>query len=327
MMRSVRFASFGDPAAVLNVEEVASPAPGAHELLIRLTARPINGADVGLVRGVYDTSLPLPATPGFEGVGVIAAVGSEAGAWRVGQRVVPLGTRATWQEYITINAAQALPIPHTIDDIQASMLLVNPATAWIMLTEVLRIQPGEWLLQTAAGSAIGAWIITIARKLGCKTINIVRRADQIDRLRSLGADEVLCLPGDDIERRVYAITAGRGVPYVLDPVAGEVGKRVLGLVARGGTMVTYSVLSHEPIVTDARRMIAEDLTLRGFSLRHWLPGADPARVSALFAALVPMLAEGQIAIPVEATYDLTEVRAAMAHALRPGRNGKIILTS
>jgi NADPH:quinone reductase-like Zn-dependent oxidoreductase len=328
VMRSVRFATFADdPAAVLTVEEVARPEPGPQELLIRLTARPINGADFGLVRGSYDASLPRPATPGFEGVGVIEAVGSSVGSLRAGQRVVPLGARGTWQDYITINAAQALPIPQSIADIQASMLAINPATAWVMLTEALPTQPGDWVLQTAAGSAIGAWITAIARKQGYKTIGVVRRRDQIDRVRAQGADEVICLPEDDLERRVHAITAGRGVPYVLDPVGGQLGARLLALLARGGTLISYAVLSHELISVDTRRMFSEDLTLRGFSLRHWLPRATPARIGEIFGTLIRMLAERQVEVAVEATYDLANVRSAMAHAARTGRAGKIILTS
>src|SRR5262245_38664962 len=104
-MRSVRFTTFADdPATVLSVQEVARPGPGRQAILIRLTARPITGADFGLVRGNYDTSLPLPATPGFEGVGVIEAIGSAVHSRQVGQRVVPLGARGTWQDYMTIDA-------------------------------------------------------------------------------------------------------------------------------------------------------------------------------------------------------------------------------
>jgi NADPH:quinone reductase-like Zn-dependent oxidoreductase len=328
MMRSVRFATFADdPATVLAVQDVARPEPGPHEVLIRLTARPINGADFGLVRGSYDTALPLPATPGFEGVGVIEALGSAARSRQVGQRVVPLGARGTWQDYIVINAAQALPIPNSIDDIQASMLAINPATAWLMLTEALHIQPGDWVLQTAAGSAIGAWITAIARRQGYKTISVVRRRDQVDRLRAQGADEVICLPDDDLEQRVRAITAGRGVPYVLDPVGGQLGARLLALLARGGTLISYAVLSHEPIIVDPRRMFSEDLTLRGFSLRHWLPRATPTQIGEVFGTLIGMLAERQVEVLVEATYDLADASTAMAHAARTGRGGKIILTS
>jgi NADPH:quinone reductase-like Zn-dependent oxidoreductase len=196
-----------------------------------------------------------------------------------------------------------------------------------MLTDALHIQPGDWVLQTAAGSAIGAWITVIARQHGYKTISVVRRRDQVDRLRALRADEVICLPDDDLERRVSAITAGGGVPYVLDPVGGQLGARLLGLLARGGTMISYAVLSHEPISVDPRRMFSEDLTLRGFSLRHWLPRATPARIGEVFGTLIAMLAERQVEVAVEATYDLADVSSAVAHAARTGRGGKIILTS
>src|SRR5262249_41181120 len=144
--------------------------------------------------------------------------------FQVGQRVVPLGADlGTWQEYVTARAAAVLPVPDGIDDLQASMLLVNPPTAWIMLTELLNVHPNEWILQTAAGSAVGAWVIKIAHRIGAKTINVVRRRDQVEALKALGADEVICTADEDLAERVKTITGGRGVPYALDAVGGELG--------------------------------------------------------------------------------------------------------
>lgn len=325
-MRSVRFDQFGDPAAVLHVEDLPIPEAGPDEILLRLTARPINPSDLLTVSGQYGSLPKLPATPGYEGSGVIEAVGSNVRSLQVGQRIVPLGGSGTWQEYTTLPAAQVIPIPDSISDIQASMLLVNPATAWILLTEVLNVQPGEWVLQTAAGSALGAWVIKIARKQGFKTINVVRRRDQVETLRAFGADEVICTADENLEDRVNSITGGRGVPHALDAVGGELGGRVVSLLATGGTLITYGLLSGQPITVDAGRMLFKESVLRGFWLTRWLRRAGPVKIGAAFGALIPMLAAGEAESPVAATYDLADIVKAVSHAAQSGRDGKIVIT-
>ncbi len=324
-MHAVRYDQIGNPAQVLRIEDIARPEPGPQEVLIRVTARPINPSDLLTIDGHYGVLPKLPATPGNEAAGVIEALGSEVKGLQTGQRVVPLGAnQGTWQEYVTARAAAVLPIPDSISDQQASMLLVNPPTAWIMLTELLNIQPGEWLLQTAAGSAVGAWVIKIAQKIGTKTINLVRRRDQIETLKAIGAEEVICTADEDVVQRVKALTGGKGVSYALDAVGGEVGTQAYAALGRHGTLIVYGLLSGEPLKIDGR-MVFRESTVRGFWLALWLRTATPEKMSAVFSALLPMLSEKQAESPVEATYDLADVVQAVSHAARSGRNGKILL--
>src|SRR5436305_937432 len=149
-MRSVRFYEFGDPADVLRLEDVPRPEPGAGQVLVRLRARSINPSDLLTVHGLYGSLPNLPATPGLEGMGEVAAVGDGVGHFRAGQRVIPLGVPGTWQEYLLAPESQLLPVPDAINDRTAAQFVVNPLTAWIMTVEELSLEPGEWLLQTAA---------------------------------------------------------------------------------------------------------------------------------------------------------------------------------
>lgn len=324
-MRAVRYDQIGAPTQVLRIEDIPRPEPGPLEVLIRVTARPINPSDLLTIDGRYGTLPKLPATPGNEAAGVVEALGSEIKGLQIGQRVVPLGAnQGTWQEYVTARAAAVLPIPDSIDDRQASMLLVNPPTAWIMLTELLNVRPGEWLLQTAAGSAVGIWVVRIAHKIGAKTINLVRRRDQVEALKALGADEVICTSDEDVAQRVKALTDGKGVPYALDAVGGETGTQAFAALGRHGTLIVYGLLSGEPMKIDGR-MIFRESVVRGFWLAVWLRNASPEKMNTVFSALLPMLSEKQAESPIEAIYDLAEVVQAAAHAARPGRNGKILL--
>ena len=189
-MKSVRFYEFGNPAEVLRVEDVPQPEPGTNQVLVRVRARSINPSDLATVRGLYGSLPKLPATPGLEGMGEVAAVGDGVRHLRPGQRVIPLGVQGTWQEYILAASAQLIPVPDGVSDQTAAQFVVNPLTAWIMTIEELALKPGEWLLQTAAGSTLGRVVLQIARLRGFKTINVVRRREQVEELKALGADEV-----------------------------------------------------------------------------------------------------------------------------------------
>src|SRR5437660_602475 len=176
-MKAAVFDRFGDPADVLAVRDVPAPEPGRGEVRVRMLASPINPSDMLTVRGQYGKQPPLPMTPGFEGVCIVEA-GSGLLARRVmGKRVAVLNgssQRGNWQEYVVIPARQAVPVKAALRDEQAASFFVNPATALVMTRHVLNVPHGAWLLQTAAGSALGRMVIRLGAYYGFRTLNVVR---------------------------------------------------------------------------------------------------------------------------------------------------------
>ncbi len=324
-MRSVRFTEFGEPADVLTVEEVATPEPGPGQVLIRLRARPINPSDLFTIRGTYGTLPKLPATPGLEGAGVIAALGEGVTQFQVGQQVVPLESAGTWQELIVARAGTVLPLPPGISDPQASMLLVNPTTAWLLLQEVLAVKPGQWVLQNAANSAVGRFVIQLSRHYGYHTINVVRRRELRDELLALGADEVICEADQDVVEQVQSLTDGKGVRYAIDSVGGTSGSQLAQSLGGGGTLIVLGAISSEPLTIDPGSMIFRGTAVRGWWLAHWLRTAGQARIGQLFGTLIPLIAGGTLHVPVAAEYDLADVKQAIVAAEGSDRNGKIVL--
>ncbi len=186
------------------------------------------------------------------------------------------------------------------------------------------MQPGEWLLQSAAGSTLGRVVLQLARLRGFRTINLVRREDQAAELRALGADEVI-VGDDDIPGRVRAITGGAGVAKAMDAVGGAVGGAMAASLATRGTLVVYGLLSREPAPMATGLQIFGGTTVRGFWLAHWFRESSPEHVSGTIATVLGLMAAGDVDPPVEATYDLADVREAVAHSERPGRSGKVLL--
>jgi NADPH:quinone reductase-like Zn-dependent oxidoreductase len=325
-MRAIRFHHFGPPAEVLQLDDLPEEGPGPGQVRLRLTHRPINPSDLLTISGHYGRLPHLPAVPGLEGVGRVAAVGEGVSGWRVGDRAIPLGAGGTWRESVVVAAAQLLPVPDAVSDETAAQFVVNPVTAWVMLEEELALRPGDWLAQTAAGSALGRLVIQLAQQRGYHTVNLVRRAAAVTELRDLGADAVFSSDEADVVGRVRALTDGRGVAAALDAVGGETGALALRCLRPGGTLLVYGLLGGEPLPLHNGEMLFRGLTVRGFWLTHWFQHTPPERIQTTLRELMGLMAGGQLATAVEATYDLADFRAAMAHAQRPGRQGKIVLT-
>lgn len=326
-MRALRFSKPGEPLDVLRLDEVPTPEPGRGEVRVRITHRPINPSDLLTIRGVYPIQPSLPGSPGLEGVGVIDAVGEGVTTLTRGQRVISIaGLPGTWAEQLVIPAERALPVPDAVSDQVAAQVLVNPVTAWAMLHDELALAEGDWLLQTAASSTLGHLVIQLARHRRIRTINVVRRRAQVQSLLDAGGDAVVCTEDEPLVERVRAITGGKGVRGAIDAVSGPQAGEVARCLAPGGIMLTMGVLGGATLgPIDAGDLLFKSATIRGFWLTNWFMKQTPESVGRALTEVLTLLATGVMKPAVEAEYDLADFRAAIAHAERPGRNGKVLL--
>jgi len=325
-MRAIQLTQFGEPATVLSLVDVPMPEPGPGEVRLRLTHRPINPSDLETVRGRYGRLPQLPATVGMEAMGRVDALGEGVSGFSVGQRVIPLGVQGgAWAEYALASANRLVPVPDTVSDQTAAQFLANPVTAWVMLVDELALQEGDWLLQTAAGSTLGRLVIQLARLKGYKTVNLVRRRQQVQELLDLGADVVFTTEDEDVVAQVRAVTGGKGVKGAIEAVGGATGALALSCLRAGGTMIVYGMLSHEPIPLHSGEMLFKGVTVKGYWLTHWLRAENPLKVMQTLAGLMTLMAEGHLVPPVEAEYDLAQFQEAITHTESRGRSGKVLL--
>lgn len=324
-MRAVRMDRFGEPADVLTVADVPVPQPGPGQILVRMRVRPINPSDLFQIRGRYGVQPKLPATPGMEGAGVVEALGDGVENVQLGQQVIPLAARGTWQEYIVEQASNVLALPAGLSDTQAAMLLVNPTSAWLLLHKEFGAQAGEWVLQNAANSAVGGYIRQLSRRYGYRAINVVRRRDVIDELRDDGAEHIICESDEDVVARVRELTGGKGVKHAIDTVGGSSGSQLAQCLAPGGVMIVFSNMSGQPLTLDPGAMLFRGTTVRGWWLSHWFRAATREQQAQLFATLIALVKDGTIHARVAAEYDLADVKQAIAAAESSDRHGKIVL--
>src|SRR5437867_1301652 len=240
------YETHGNPADVLCVETQPWPRPAADQAVVQMRAAPINPADLNAIEGKYPIRPPLPATPGFEGAGIVIEVGAAVKNISLGAMVILPHDLGTWREACIVKAEHLIVVPQEIDPIQAAMLKINPMTAWRMLHDFVQLRPRDWLIQNAANSAAGRAVIQISRELGYRTVNIVRRPELIEELREEGGDVVL-VDGKKLRDEVKDATHGAAIRLALNAVGGENALRVARTLASEGTMVTYGAMSLQPL--------------------------------------------------------------------------------
>jgi NADPH:quinone reductase-like Zn-dependent oxidoreductase len=312
------------PQDVIDCVERETPAPGAGEVLLEMLAAPINPSDVLTLTGQYGALPPLPAVGGNEGVARVAALGAGVTTVAVGDVVLMPVATGTWTTHTVTPAATLLHLPPGGDVQQLAMLTVNPPTASLLLSEFVSLEAGDWVIQNAANSGVGEYVIQLARARGLRTVNVVRRADAVAPLEALGADVVL-LDGPDLAPRVAAATGRAAIRLALDAVGGSATDRLAQSVAMGGTVVNYGALSGEACRIAPGALVFRNVTLRGFWLATWFRQSTPAQQMALYGDLAQRIARGQLAARIHATYPLARVKEAVAAAAAGGRDGKILL--
>jgi trans-2-enoyl-CoA reductase len=317
------YETHGNPAEVLRVESRPWPTPAAGEVIVKMRAAPINPADLNQIEGKYPVRAALPATPGFEGAGIVVNVGADAKGLTSGALVILPHNTGTWRDAVAVKADELVVVPAGINAVHAAMLKINPMTAWRLLHDYVDLAPGDWLIQNAANSAAGRAVIQIARELGYKTVNVVRRSELIGELRAEGGDVVL-VDSENLRHEVEDAIGGPPVRLGLNAVGGESALRLANCLAPGSTLVTYGAMSLQPLKIPNGLLIFKDLRFRGIWINKWYDNATPAQRMEAFQHLFEMAKRGLLQTKVEKAYPLSEAKTAVAHATRGQRSGKII---
>ena len=317
------YETHGNPADVLHVESRPWPTPGAGEVIVKMRAAPINPADLNQIEGKYPVRAELPATPGFEGAGIVAEVDRDVTNVNAGALVILPHNAGTWRDAVAVKADELVVVPAGIEPVHAAMLKINPMTAWRLLHDYVDLARGDWLIQNAANSAAGRAVIQIAHELGYKTVNVVRRSELIGELRAEGGDVVL-VDSENLRHEVQNAIGGPPIRLGLNAVGGESALRLANCLAPGSTLVTYGAMSLQPLKIPNGLLIFKDLRFRGIWINKWYDNATPAQRMEAFQHLFEMAKRGLLQTKVEKAYPLSEAKSAVAHAARGQRSGKII---
>jgi NADPH:quinone reductase-like Zn-dependent oxidoreductase len=319
--RQLLFRQTGNPTEVLELDTFSPPPPPAGEVLVRISAAPINPADLNTIEGTYGVKPPLPAVPGIEGCGVVEA--SASGDFQPGDHVMFLRRAATWATHTTVPADTLFKLPSGIDPVQAAMLKVNPATAWRLLHGFETLRRGDWIVQNLGNSAVGRCVIQLARDLGINTISFVRRGEVADELRGLGADHVF-LDDDVGAGAAKDVLAGSTASLAFNAVGGDSALRLMKLLRESGTHITYGAMGRKPLTLPNGLLIFRDIRVRGLWITRWVENASAAEVDAVYQELARRVAEGRLVQPVDGTFPLDAWQDALLRLEAPERAGKVL---
>lgn len=185
------------------------------------------------------------------------------------------------------------------------------------------LQEGDWVLQNAANSAVGQFVIQMARCLGFKTINVVRKEDYISPLKAMGADHVV-LEESGYEKEIAKLTDGAGVRLALNSVGGNSALRQIKALGYGGHQVTFGAMTGEAIRFPTRQLIFNQIHLSGFWLDNWYRQNSRDRVQIMMDRIFALMKEGKIHAPVAGTFPLSQFQEALSADKTP-KMGKILL--
>lgn len=324
-MKRLQISEFGRPETVVQLVECEAPRPEAGQVLVAMEAAPINPSDLLLIRGRYGHRPPLPAELGTEGVGRIIGVGTAVAPSRVGERVliIPALRHGTWQDQVAVEADDAVPVDPGADALQLAMLGINPMTADLLLRNFVDLPPGAWVGQTGGNSAVGSYVVALARQAGLRSVSVVRRPETVPALLEGGADAVV-VRGPQLADDLALALGDERISLLIDAVAGDAVTDLVPWLAHGSTLVSYGGMSGAPVVVSPADLIFRDIRVRGFWQKHWLDATPREEIIASYARLGALVADGVLQTPVAATYSLEQDKVALAHASQTGRAGKVL---
>jgi len=188
---------------------------------------------------------------------------------------------------------------------------------------VVKLPRGSWVIQNGANSGVGRAIVAIAKSLGLRTVNVVRRDEVVAEMKALGGDVVLA-DGADLAKRVAAETGNAPITLALDGVGDTSPMNLMNCLSESGVLVSYGGTSRKPMVVNPGSFIFKKQSIRGFWLLYWYQSAKPAEITAMFDHLTPLIAAGTISTPVAATYRFDQFKEAITKAAQSG--GKVLFT-
>src|SRR6266581_7399445 len=307
-MKAMRINETGGPE-VMHLEEIETPVPGEGEVLIKVAAAGVNYADLAQRQGAYLTRTRTPITLGAEVAGTIASLGPGVSTPAEGSSVVAF-VNGGYAEYAIAQASMVIPIPPGLDFEHAAAFPVQGLTAYQLLRESARVQPGESVLVHAAAGGVGTLAIQLAKLMEAGTIiGTASNADKLDLIRRLGADVTINYTEQDWVEQVKNATGGKGVDIILEMVGGQIAEQSPQCLAPFGRMVVYGAASGQITQFSGIQLMYKNQAIIGYWLASQL--RRPERIAQAVMDLMQYLVSGKLEIVVGQTFPLAQ--AADAH--------------
>ncbi len=324
-MRAWRLNELGLPWDVLNATELDVPEPEAGRLHVKVLAADLNFADILQCEGRYQVKLAPPFVPGMYAVGEVLR--SASPHFKRGDRVI--GTTVdgfgAFAEEALLLADQATLIPGSADPVKVCAMHVTYGTAWFGLHLRGQLRSGETVLVLAAAGGVGSAAVELAKQHGCWVVAAAGGAAKVEACRTLGADEVIDYSSEDLYERVMAMTDGRGVDVVYDPVGGRYFDVARRLVAWEGRLLVIGFASGDIPSAPLNHALVKNYSVVGVHMGgYWT--RNPAAFKECYAELAALLEDGSISPMIDSVVSFAELPAALARLSNRETVGRVVMT-
>ncbi|WP_095156440.1 NADPH:quinone oxidoreductase family protein [Pseudomonas sp. Irchel 3E13] len=312
------------PARDLVLEDVASPTPKKNEILLDVHAASVNFPDTLIIEGKYQFQPPLPFSPGGEAAGVVAATGENAGAFKVGDRVMALTGWGSFAEQVAVPAYNVLPIPEGMDFATASAFGMTYGTSMHALRQRGQLQAGETLLVLGASGGVGLAAVEIGKAMGARVIAAASSAEKLEIAKAAGADELIDYSQHSLKDEIKRLTGGKGVDVIYDPVGGDLFDQAVRGLAWNGRLLVVGFASGRIPELPVNLVLLKGAAVLGV---FWGSFAQrqPADNAANFQQLFAWFAEGKLKPLVSKTYPLAEAGLAIEQLAGRKAVGKLVV--
>jgi NADPH2:quinone reductase len=301
------------------------PAPGPHEILIKVAAAGVNRPDVAQRSGSYPPPPGASDLPGLEVSGEVVAVGTEARKHKIGDKVMSLVAGGGYAQYCIAQDAQAMAVPPALSMLEAGAIPETLMTVWHNVFERGALKAGETLLVHGGSSGIGTMAIQLAKAFGARVIVTVGSKEKADACLKLGADRAINYKTEDFVAEVKTATVGVGVDLILDMVGGEYIERNYDAAAVDGRIVQIATLGGPKATVNFAKLMVKRLHHTGSTLRPRSNADKAAMVAAIEAKVMPLLREGRVKPLIDSTFPLEKAADAHRRIDASEHIGKIVL--
>jgi putative PIG3 family NAD(P)H quinone oxidoreductase len=305
--------------------ELPDPSPGPGEVLIAVAAAGVNRADVLQRLGHYASPAGSPAWPGLEVSGTIVETASDVTGWSVGEPVCALLGGGGYASLVVAPASQLLPVPASVDIVDAAALPEAMATVWSNVFLDAELRAGETLLVHGGSGGIGTVAIQLARAFGCLVAVTAGSADKLAACSRLGAEILIDYHTDDFVERMLEASDGRGADVILDSIGGDYLERDLRALAPHGRIAVIGNQSEAKSTIDVRLLMGKWASIRGTLLRARPAAEKAAIVASVLANAWPLVEAGQVVPVIDRRMPLADAARAHERMQSSAHIGKLLL--
>ncbi len=324
-MRAVLCKELGLPEKLV-VEEVPSPTAGKGQVVLSVKACGVNFPDTLIIQGKYQFKPELPFSPGGEVAGVVKEVGEGVTSVKPGDRVIASSTWGGFAEELVVEADRTIPMPEAMDFVPASAFVLTYGTSYHALKDRGQLQAGETLLVLGASGGVGISAIQIGKMMGARVIAAASTSQKLQVCKDNGADEVINYAEEDLRARIKALTSGKGVDVIYDPVGGPYSELALRDMAWNGRFLVVGFAAGEIPKVPLNLTLLKGCSIVGV---YWgaFTRKEPENNKRNNEELLQFFVEGKVKPHIYATYPLEEAARALNDVMHKRVSGKAVLTT